>query len=151
MNPCFLALAVFMCRFILIKSCHLSRSEGRYQSFLELEKCLLRELDCLCGSFEEGCVSFSDGDFVGVLRCWLVGLGVCLVGVFFIPWPVKFGYFCCFYFHQQLCKRSLACHHSSHLPGEGQLARSTKRVKALQNLPWLSVLNYLKLLTSRMA
>jgi len=65
-----------------------------------------------------------------------------------MPCQGKFGNY--FYFHQQLYKFSLACCHSSHLPSE-ELAQCVKRVKVLQNLPWLSVLNYLKILTSRMA
>lgn len=57
-NPSFFAVAVFECVIILIKSCHLGKSEGLYQGFLELEKRLLREQ----AVFEVGCLSLPDGD-----------------------------------------------------------------------------------------
>ena len=52
MYPWFFAVAVFVCVFILIKSYHLSRSEGSYQGFLELKKYLLREQTVFVGSLK---------------------------------------------------------------------------------------------------
>lgn len=48
-------------------------------------------------------------------------------------------------FLQELCKPA-----RSRSSGE-ELAQCLRRVKALENLPWLSVLNYLQLSPSRMA
>lgn len=113
------------------------------------------ELSVLGGFGAGGCCCCLVCGVLGVflIVCLVCALGggfgpYCIQRSWWIPWQGKFGSH--FYFHQQLCKFSLACHHSSHLPGE-ELAQCVKRVKALQNLPWLSALNYLKLLTSRMA